>query len=192
MSLPSRRFIVARSKQNQIRDFLRVRHQRYVTRIKFDGRRVHALGQKSLELGTDRAVCSRYLIPRRFSSPCSSSGLCVWQRVGAPPLNGIKSSRTGRIEVAGKILEERRLAQPKESIDPYHPCTRGRLWELRRQRTKVLARVWRASRHVHQRRHLGIIAGFADDGSRKGVAHQNRRPILQRQDSASGGNVICQ
>src|SRR3979490_869273 len=128
----SPRFIVARSKQNQIRDFLRVGHQRYVTRSKFDGRRVHALGQKSLELRIDRAVFSRYLIPRRFSSPCSSSGLCVWQRVGAPPLNGIESSRTGRIEVAGKIPAERHLAQPKESVGLYHPCARGRLWELRR------------------------------------------------------------
>jgi hypothetical protein len=54
----SLRLFVSRSEQNQIRDFLRVRHERYVTRTKLNGRRVHALGQKSLEFRIDGAVFS--------------------------------------------------------------------------------------------------------------------------------------
>ena len=85
---PSLRLLVTRGKQNQVRDFLRVRHQRYVTRIQFDGRRVHALGQESLELRIDRAIFGRHLIPGRFHSPRRNSaraleaGVLVIYRIG--------------------------------------------------------------------------------------------------------------
>jgi hypothetical protein len=65
---PSLRFLAARGNQNQIRDFLRVRHQGHVTRIQVNGRRVHALSEKSFQLRIDGAVLSRYLIPRGLDS----------------------------------------------------------------------------------------------------------------------------
>jgi predicted ATPase len=81
--------------QNQIRDFLRVRHQRYVARIEFDGRRVHALGQKSLQLGIDRAVRGRDLIPCRFDPPCSESGLDLASIEDAQLVGGSLASQLG-------------------------------------------------------------------------------------------------
>jgi len=109
----------------------------------------------------------------------------------APRLEPRIARAPSMVRHRGEVSEKSFLAQPEKPVLLDHSCARRRLWIFRAECAEVLTRVRRAA-DVHQRRNLRVIARFADDRSRKGVAHQHRRPILQGKDSASCGNVIRQ
>src|ERR1700683_4052821 len=144
-----------------------MRHQRQVARCLFKRRRLHSLGQKSLELRIDRAILCRYLVEARLCPPGGRRGLGGCQRVGARPLYGVESARAGGVYAVGEIPEEGFLVEPKVPIALYRPCACGRLRELGCECSEVLACIGRTSRHVDQRRDDRISPCLTDEGSRK-------------------------
>ena len=107
-----------------------------------------------------------------------------------PPLNRVQNERLGGIDAAGEVLEEGLLAQLGETarLDEAGICRwRG---EFRSQCRIVFAGIRRASSDVDQGRDFGINPGLADDGACPGVAYQHRRPVLQRESTLRGRDVV--
>src|SRR5271156_4064103 len=150
-----------------------MRHQRQVAGCQFNRRRLHSLGQKSLELWINRSILRRYLVEARFYPPCGLRGLSGCQRGGPRPLDGVESARAGGVYAVGEIPEEGFLVEPKVPIALYRPCACGRLRELRCECTEVLACIGRTSRHVDQRRDDRISPCFTDKSSCKRMADKD-------------------
>src|SRR6202453_5289922 len=138
-----------------------------VAGFQFNRRRLHSLGQKSLELRIDRAILCRYLIEARLHPPGGRRGLRGCQRVGARSLDGVERESARVVYAVGEIPEEGFLIEPKVPIALYRPCACGRLRELGCERPEVLACIGRTSRHVDQRRDDRISPCLTDEGSRK-------------------------
>jgi len=105
------------------------------------GRRVHALGQKSLELGL---ICGlrRNLIPSSLTFHAGSVVLCP-QRV-EPALGRAQRTRYGGFNVAATSLEKRFLAHPKSRLAVTTPALAGLAFGHFAASEQILARVGRA------------------------------------------------
>ena len=87
-----------------------------MARRQFNRRRLHSLGQKSLELRIDRAVLRRYLIEGRLYPPGGLRGPGGDQRVGVSPLDSVERTRSGGWQITAEILKKALLAQSKISV----------------------------------------------------------------------------
>ena len=105
-------------------------------------------------------------------------------------MHGIEHAGPDRVDAVGEVVQERVLRQAAEpvGVDQSRVGRRGR--EPLRQRGVVLARVGRAGGHVDQAHDVRVGPGFRDHGAREGVASQDHRSVLQRQDAAGVRYVV--
>src|SRR4029077_8029447 len=79
---------LAGSLEDELRDFIRLRDKRQVTRFNLDGLGTHALGHEALEVWIDRAVLGGNGIVTWLRSPRRIGGLSGEQRLVERLLDG--------------------------------------------------------------------------------------------------------
>ncbi len=152
-----------------------------------------ALGHEALSRRRDHPVLGGHEVPARLRLP---GRLADGPRSGleAPRNLGIRHERgLLRIDIAGKRRGELGPVQEEEAVlgwqDRGNRRTRYRILDQAGDR---LARVRRKSGDIDQRFDLGIIAGFGDHGTAVGVADQDHRAVLRRDDPPGDFDIAGQ
>ncbi len=101
--------------QDEVSNLLRMRDQGQVTGLDLDRLGLHPTGHEALQLGRDRPVFRGDGVPTRLSPPGRLRRLPRKQGVRDAPLHGVEDPCLGGLDIAGEILEERFLAQLRET-----------------------------------------------------------------------------
>src|SRR5262249_51457247 len=112
--------------QNQIRNRVRLRYERDVTRLDLDRFRPHALCHEAFEIGVDGPIFRGDGIPAWLRPPCRVSGFAGEQGLMEWPLDRAEHLCLRFRQVAREITKESLLAEASFVAIEYDAGRRGR------------------------------------------------------------------
>src|SRR5262249_3303672 len=154
---PSSRF------QNQIRNRVRLRYERDVTRLDLDRFRPHALCHEAFEIGVDGPILRGDGIPAWLRPPCRVSGFAGEQGLMEWPLDRAEHLCLRFRQVARKITKASILAEASFAPSNMMPADAGGVGYFLGQGRVIFVSIRRSRSHIDNRRDVRMHTGVCND-----------------------------